>query len=71
MNASHVSPNVFARELNIRHGSGITPGMLLRAIALGKVPARLNDKGTRGQLDLADIEVAAEALGLTKIPNAA
>jgi hypothetical protein len=66
-----VSPNVFTRELNIRHGSGITPGMLLRAIALGKVPACMNANGTRWLLDPADIDVAGEALGLAKIPNAA
>jgi hypothetical protein len=66
-----ISTNVFCRELNIRYRAGISSGMLLRAIALGKVPARLNDRGTRWLLTLDNIEVAAEALGLAKIPNAA
>jgi hypothetical protein len=67
----NVSPNVFTRELSVRYGVPVSNDRILRWVASGRIPARLNDKGTRWQLDLADIEVAAEALGLTKIPTAA
>jgi hypothetical protein len=66
-----VSPNVFTRELSTRYGVAVSGDMVLRRIANGLIPATLNEKGTRWLLDLADIEVAAEALGLIKIPNAA
>jgi hypothetical protein len=66
-----VSPNVFTRELSVRYGVPVSSDTLTRRIVSGRIPATLNDKGTRWQLDLADIEVAAEVLGLTKIPTAA
>jgi hypothetical protein len=63
-----ISPNVFCRELSIRYGVPVSSDVLTRRIASGIIPATRNEAGTRWQLDLADIEVAAEALGLTKIP---
>jgi hypothetical protein len=66
-----VCPNVFTRELSNRYGVPVSNDRILRWVASGKLPAILNDRGTRWLLDLADIEIAAEALGLTEIPNAA
>jgi hypothetical protein len=63
-----VSPNVFTRHLSNLYGVPVSNDRVLRWVSSGKLPATLNDKGTRWQLDLADTEVAAEALGLTKIP---
>ena len=66
-----VSPNIFTRELSIRYGVPVSGNTLTRRIASGLIPATLNAAGTRWLLDLADIEVAAEVLGLTKSQNAA
>jgi hypothetical protein len=66
-----VSPNVFTRELSTRYGVPVSGDMVLRRITNGLIPASLNANGTRWLLDLADIEVAGEALGLVKLPNAA
>jgi hypothetical protein len=66
-----ISPNAFCRELNLRYRASVSAGMLLRGIALSKVPARMNDRGTRWVLSLADIDVAAENLGLTQSQAAA
>jgi hypothetical protein len=63
-----VSPNIFTRELSIRYGVPVSSDALTRRIVSGRIPATLNEKGTRWKLDLADIEVAAEVLGLVKIP---
>jgi hypothetical protein len=66
-----VSPNVFTRELSTRYGVPVSGSVVLRMVVSGKIPGAMNAQNTRWQLDLADIEVAAEVLGLTKIPNAA
>jgi hypothetical protein len=66
-----VSPNVFTRELSNRYGVPVSGNAVLRRIASGVIPATMNEVGTRWLLDLADIEVAAEKLGLTKSQNAA
>jgi hypothetical protein len=66
-----VSPNVFTRELSVRYGVPVSGNAVARRIASGIIPATLNAAGTRWQLDLADLEVAAEVLGLAKIPAAA
>jgi hypothetical protein len=62
-----VSPNVFTRELSTRYGVPVSGDMVLRRITNGLIPASLNANGTRWLLDLADIEMAAEVLGLVKI----
>jgi hypothetical protein len=66
-----VSPNVFTRELSNRYGTPVSGSLMLRMAVGGRIPASMNERGTRWQLDLADLDAAAEALGLTKIPTAA
>jgi hypothetical protein len=61
-----VSPNVFTRELSNRYGVPVSGNAVLRRIASGVIPAELNAAGTRWLLDLADIDLATEKLGLTK-----
>jgi len=60
-----VSPAIFTRELSTRYGVPVSSNVIARRISSGLIPAELNSAGTRWLLDLADIESAAEALGLT------
>jgi hypothetical protein len=58
----------FVRLLNETYGSSVTYGRGLNHAVSGKIPARMNDAGTRWMVDPADLPRAAENLGLTKIP---
>jgi hypothetical protein len=63
---SYISPPVFGQRLNTLYGSSLYPTEIQRLIVRGIIPARLNAKGTRWLLDLADIPLVAERLGLAE-----
>src|SRR3954462_13142415 len=55
----------FVRLLNDTYGSSITYGRGLNHAVSGKIPAVMNDTGTRWMVDPAALPRVAEALGLT------
>ena len=61
----------FVRLLNDTYGSSITYGRGLNHAVSGKIPAVMNDTGTRWMVDPAVLPRVAEALGLTKLQSAA